>query len=186
MFRVDTSLPDPDILKLRFRRRFFFLTLLGALLLLTVPVLRDRLPALRAHKEARVLAERLLDMRLLAQQNKAASAIELLNTKQAWSLLEFGTRSNCDGNEAMAPRQQIEAVGLRWRLVQTDANGAQTKDIERICFHPLLGVLADSVPLKDQDLSIVVGPSADSETGRQDRLRQISIQKQGDELGLAI
>lgn len=182
MFKADISLPDPELLKFQFRRRVFFLALVGATLLLGIPVLRDRLPALATDKEIRHLAQWILEIRLESQRTHTSYALSLdENSSQLWTRLEYPVGASCEKDPAPVPPQVRSSTGFSWRIL---LQGEAPKDVHKLCFDPLQGLLVDGTPVGDQSVAIVVGPAADKESGRLDRLKHLVLSQQGSSLEL--
>jgi hypothetical protein len=182
MFKADALLPDSELLKLRFRSRVFLLALVGAFVLLGVPVMGDRLPALAAHRQARLLAEWMLETRMTSQQSRKSYAL-ILDDKQSqpWARLEFGSVTLCNQEPVTGPIERRQSTGFSWRILIQDQTPI---DVHTLCFHPLLGLIADNVVVGDKSVTVIVGPSADKESGRLDRLRHFTLSEQGNRIAL--
>lgn len=187
LFRAERELPDPEELTLRFRRRVVVLTSIGALCLLSIPVLRDQIPALDAHRSARKLAEILLDSRVLASQTRSPVLLTVTSSPtRAWIRSVRGATKDCT-QEAPGPKEQFPSDPVEWRLSYLAENavpGSAEKEVHEICFHPYEGLYVNHELLKEGQLQVLVRPEEDISANRIDRVQRITIQNHGSEISL--
>lgn len=159
IFHAEEALPDPDDLKLRFRRRVLFLALVGFLVILGFPVFRELAVPLHLRDETRAFAERLLETRLLASANRAPVSLELGSNSMVWHRAVFAKNSTC-GTEAVGPSEQWVSNNLTWNFKLQKENG-ETISGRSLCLHPQKGLLLDSFPIGDGKLLVTVKASQD-------------------------
>jgi hypothetical protein len=157
IFHVEESLPDPEELKLRFRRRILIFSLLGFLLVLGTPVARDLRPNLNARAEARVFAERMLEARTLAAISRMPVSLEIAPDKQGWRRAFHAQGENCAA-EAPGPSLSFSTEGEFWKVQAQQENGSAVSG-HTLCWHPVRGLLLDSVPLGDGKLLVSLSTS---------------------------
>ncbi|MGZ3704429.1 MAG: hypothetical protein ACXWP1_00290, partial [Bdellovibrionota bacterium] len=85
IFHVEETIPDPEELKLRFRRRILLCALTGFIAVLGAPVARDLHQNLNARAEARRFAEHMLTARTLAAESRVPVALDLRAVTQGWT-----------------------------------------------------------------------------------------------------
>lgn len=161
IFHVEDSLPDPEELKLRFRRRILLLTFLGFLIVLAIPVFRDLQGNLEARAEARKFAEWLLETRTLAAVSRTPLSIDYDPAQHLWKRIPHVAGENC-GAEAMGPREERISGAVTWKF-QVQQETGETLPAKHICLHPLQGLILDGVPMKEAKLLITASPEQEVE-----------------------
>lgn len=151
LFHVEETLPDPEELKLRFRRRVLILTFIGFVAVLAIPVARDLRPDLATRKGAREFAEKLLETRVLAAQSRAPIALELAEDGKSWKRVFHGVGQDCASH--VAGPEEIWPSDISWKL-QVQKEGGETYGGKALCLHPTLGLLLDSVPVENGKLLV--------------------------------
>jgi hypothetical protein len=169
IFDVEDSLPDPIEQKFRFRRRVMRFTFLGALVLLAIPVTRDRLPSMHAATAARQMADLVLESRLQATKNRSAVVLRL-NSRREWEQIFLNTEQCEPLTASQTPIRKVTMPKVLWA-----AEWSQ-KEISKICFHPTKGLLLDSSPQGTEALKITASPEDD--TDRTDRARKLMISQE--------
>lgn len=111
IFHVEESLPDPEELKLRFRRRVLLVTFFAFLIVLGAPVVRELRPFLSGRVEARRFAERMLEARTLASVSRAPVSLEISADGQAWKRKTYLPADGCE-KEATGPAVGAATPGL--------------------------------------------------------------------------
>ncbi len=152
IFHVEESLPDPEELKLRFRRRVLLITLAGFLTVLGAPVVRELRPFLQSRVEARRFAESMLEARTLAAVSRVPVALELDPDGQTWKRKFYTPSESCE-NEAAGPVATLPVSGLGWKLKAEQGNGESITGT-RLCWHPRKGLLLNTVPLANAKLLV--------------------------------
>ncbi|MGZ3693764.1 MAG: hypothetical protein ACXWQO_06160 [Bdellovibrionota bacterium] len=160
IFHVEDSLPDPEELKLRFRRRILLLTFLGFLIVLAIPVFRDLKGNIEARSEARQFAEWLVETRTQAAVGRLPISVDYDPAIHAWNRIHHAPGENC-ALEAMGPPEQKISGAVTWKL-QVQQETGETLPARHICLHPLLGLLLDGVPMKDGKLLITALPELEA------------------------
>ena len=145
IFHAEEALPDPEEIKLRFRRRVLLLTFLGFLLVLAIPVARDLKTDLTARAETRKLGERILETRTLAAKARAPVSLELADDNRTWRRVQHGPGERCD-NPAPGPRLEWSTEEVSWKL-QVQKESGETISGRTLCLHPLAGVELDTDPV---------------------------------------
>jgi hypothetical protein len=156
IFHVEDSLPDPEELKLRFRRRILLLTLLGFLIVLTIPVFRDLRGNLEARSEARKFGEWLLEARTQAAVGRIPISIDFDPAARSWMRTRHVPGESC-GAEALGPKEIRASGAISWKL-QVQQETGETLPAKQICLHPLRGLILDGVPMKEAKLLITATP----------------------------
>jgi hypothetical protein len=180
MFRADASAPDPDQEKFRFRRRVLFLCVMGVIVLLAIPVFKDRLPALNAHKEAKLFIQKLYEAKLVSQ--KSGHAFHFSLDRQNFSQWTFSqSKADCKGPEIESTKEVFLTENFSWRIVAHSNTGENTIDVQTLCFDPRMGLFGDGVLVAaDREITILIGPQDDRANGRQDRVLQFMLAQSGD------
>jgi hypothetical protein len=179
IFHVEETLPDPEELKLRFRRRVLLCATLGFLLVLGAPVARDLRPNLRARAEARRFAERMIRARTLAAEARVPVGLELSNDRKDWDQKLFAYGDSC-GNESPSPKEHLSAEGVVWKLQAQQDNGTSMSG-HLLCWHPGRGLLLDSTPL-DQGKLLVTLSLAPEEGQPEQEMASVLVTQGGAEL----
>jgi hypothetical protein len=159
IFHAEDSLPDPEEIKLRFRRRILWLTFFGFLLVLAIPVIRDLRSNLEARSEARRFAQWMIEARTSAAASRAPVALHYNASTNAWTRSPCAAGTNCSA-EVPGPAEQWPASEARWTLQYQPAAG-ETLSAKRICFHPNVGLELDSSAVTDGKLLITVLPGSE-------------------------
>lgn len=144
IFHVEEAMPDPEELKLRFRRRVLLLTFLGFLVVLAIPVARDMRPDLVARLGTRNFAEKLLETRSLASAHRTPVSLELGDDSHSWKRVFHGAGEGCVSPSAGAEEAWDSEV--TWKL-QVQKEGGETLSGRSLCLHPTLGILLDATPV---------------------------------------
>ena len=176
IFDVEDSLPDPIEQKFRFRRRIMGITFLGALVLLAIPVINDRIPAVKAANATRNMAQSILDAQVQAANSRHAVFLQL-NAHKEWEIFFLNTDSCKSTTQSAAqshtPPQRIFSEKILWKMKLNE------KEISSICFQPAQGLFVDSQALQNQEIKITVTPEEDADSNRMDRMRKISLSNSG-------
>jgi hypothetical protein len=152
LFHVEESLPDPEELKLRFRRRVLILTFLGFLVVLAIPVARDLRSDLATRRGARLFAEKIIETRLLAARSRNPISLELKPDSQSWKRV-FHARGGNDCAGGSTGPEELWPSEISWKL-QVQREGGETFGGRVLCLHPTLGILLDSVPVENGKLLV--------------------------------
>ena len=144
LFHVEEALPDPEELKLRFRRRVLLLTFVGFLVVLGIPIARDLRADLSARKSARLFAEKILETRTLAARGRVPISLELEADSRSWRVVHHAPASNC-ASQSTGPESEWPS-GISWKLQLRKENG-ETMGGRTLCLHPTLGLLLDATPV---------------------------------------
>jgi hypothetical protein len=152
IFHVEESLPDPEELKLRFRRRVLLITVCGFLAVLGAPVVRDLRPYLNGRVEARHFAESMLEARTLASKSRMPVALEIDSGGQGWKRKFYAPSEGCE-KEATGPVASFSTAGVAWKLKAEKENGESVSG-HKLCWHPGKGLLLDTVPLANAKLLV--------------------------------
>jgi len=165
IFHVEDALPDPEELKLRFRRRVLLLTFVGFLAVLSIPVARDLQPDLAARSQTRRFADRILEARTLASVGRAPVSLELDGDSRTWKRVFHARDADC-ASPASAPEESWNSE-VSWKL-QVQKSTGETFSGRSLCLHPSQGLLLDAVPVADGKLLITTlnetqnGPAKES------------------------
>lgn len=154
IFHVEESLPDPEELRLRFRRRVLLLSAVVFVGVLSIPVARGLYPDLTARAEARRFALRFLDTRLLASQARAPVSLDLTDDSRGWRQVFHASAEQC-GSAKPGPEAYWRADGLSWKLQGQRENG-ETFSGRSLCLHPTQGLLLDGVQIGGGKLLVTV------------------------------
>jgi hypothetical protein len=174
IFRVESSLPDPLEQKYRLRQKIVALTFLGAVGVLSIPVVRDRQAAIDATRASRHLAEFILDSQSLGMLNRTSVLLELRD--QHWQRLLLDS-PDCKLAQSTVPPQSFAQNDIKWTIKY----GAQ--ELTQICLSPGHGLLdTQGQPLNHAQLQIVSTPKEDIEQARSDRSRYIQFGVAGNPL----
>lgn len=152
IFHVEESLPDPEEIKLRFRRRALLIAFFGFLLVLGTPVGRDLRPLLHGRVEARHFAEQMVEARTLASRSRTPVTLEISPDGQGWKRKFYSMAEDCN-REAPGPVSGVPTPGLSWKLKAEQANGESITG-QKLCWHPGKGLLLDTVPLANAKLLV--------------------------------
>ena len=159
IFHVEEALPDPEELKLRFRRRVLLLTLTGCLATLSVPVARDLREDLKAREGARKFAETLLESRSLASKGRHPVSLALEGDSRTWRRSLHRPGESC--SSAAAAIDQTWPTPTDWKLQVQTAGGTAVSG-RTICLHPTEGLYLDQTPLENGRLLVSALRSGDS------------------------
>ncbi len=154
IFHAEDALPDPEELKLRFRRRVLLVTLAVFLGVLGAPVVRELQPYLKGRSEARQFARALMEARTLAAVSRMPVALELTQGGHAWQRKVFLNADGCE-REAPGPVIPFSSEGLVWKLQAQLENGESLSGY-KLCWHPSKGLLLNTVPLATANLLVSV------------------------------
>ncbi len=178
IFHVEESLPDPEELKLRFRRRVLIASLLGFLLILGAPVVRELQPNLQARAEARRFAEQILVARTLAAISRLPVSLQIAPDRQGWRRAFHASGESC-GGELPGPERQIITEGI-WKIQAQQENGIAVIS-QTLCFHPIKGVLLNSEPVGEGKILVsLISPP--QESGPEHSLASVLITQGGGEV----
>ena len=188
LFRAEKEMPDPEDLKLRFRRRVVLLTGFGAVCLLSIPVFRDQIPALESHKELRKFTEVLLQSHLLAEQTRSPVVLTLLKNgkTQEWEREIRVAAEDCSV-VAAAPVEKIATALGEWHITylpENPAPGVSVMEMQSICLHPRHGIFVNNKLVKQGLVQVLLRPEEDSSSARLDRMQKISLHNEGSEINL--
>ncbi|HEY8279182.1 MAG TPA: hypothetical protein VIH99_06150 [Bdellovibrionota bacterium] len=178
IFHVEESLPDPEDLKLRFRRRVLLVSAIAFLTLLGFPVARELRTNLNARSEARRFAESMIKARTLATVSRVPVALEIAPDRQGWVQAFYTSGESC-GSEAPGPRTLINTEGVFWKLQAQQENGTAISG-KKLCFHPRKGLLLDSVALDEGKLLVTLSGSEEGAPERE--LASVLVTRAGAEL----
>jgi hypothetical protein len=145
LFHVEASLPDPEELKLRFRRRVLSLTFVGFLAVLAIPVARDLKPDLVTRSFTRVFAEKILETRFLASTSRTPVSLDLGPDGHSWKRVFHGQGDDCAAPTA-GPEESWSTPAVGWKL-QVKKEDGDTYSGRTLCLHPTLGLMIDKVPV---------------------------------------
>lgn len=159
IFHAEEALPDPEEIKLRFRRRVLLLTFLGFLLVLAIPVARDLKTDLKARAETRKLGERILETRTLAAKTRSPVSLELADDNRTWRRVVHAPGERCD-NPAPGPRVEWNTEEVSWKL-QVQKESGETISGRTLCLHPLAGVELDADPVGQGKLLVTAAKEAE-------------------------
>jgi hypothetical protein len=151
LFHVEETLPDPEELKLRFRRRVLILTFLGFLVVLAIPVARDLRSDLATRKGARIFAEKILETRMLAASSRNPISLELEPDSKSWRRVFHARGNDCTAG-SIGPEEYFPSE-ISWKL-QVQKEGGDTYGGRVLCLHPTLGILLDSLPVENGKLLV--------------------------------
>jgi len=179
IFHVEETIPDPEELKLHFRRRILLCALVGLLAVLGTPVARDLRPNLHARAEARRFVERMLNARTFAAQTRTPVGFELSADRQSWLQVNYANGEACS-MESSGPPSRFAADGFSWKLQAQQENGAALTG-HKLCWHPAKGLLLDSSPLDSGNLLITLMGSGE-EGGAEQDLASVLVTQGGAEL----
>lgn len=163
IFHVEETLPDPEELKLRFRRRILLCAAVGFLLVLGTPVARDLRSNLRARAEARRFAEQMLEARTISAVSRSPVSLQISPDHQSWRRRVHMTGEAC-GTEAPGPSAVIPTEGV-WKLQAQQENGSTVTGTV-LCWHPSKGLLLDSLPLGEGTLLVSLAGNEEGSTGK--------------------
>jgi hypothetical protein len=152
LFHVEASLPDPEELKLRFRRRVLLLTFVGFLVVLTIPVARDLKPDLATRNSTRLFAEKILETRFLASTSRAPISLELEADGHSWKRVFHAQGDDCTIPTA-GPEESWSTPTVGWKL-QVKKEDGDTYSGRTLCLHPTLGLMIDKVPIGEGKLLV--------------------------------
>jgi hypothetical protein len=179
IFHIEETLPDPEELKLRFRRRVLLTATLGFLAVLGAPVARDLRPNLNARAEARRFAERMLEARTLAAESRVPVGLEIHGDRRGWSQLFYAAGETCT-SEAPGPHASYNTEGVLWKLKAEQENGTAVTG-QKLCWHPGRGLLLDSIPLEKGKLLVTLSASLEEGAPEQE-LASVLVTQGGAEL----
>ncbi len=151
IFHAETSTPDSEELKIRFRRRVLALTFLGFLVILGMPVIRTLNSDLAARSSARSLAQVFVETRALAALSRNPVSLTLLTDGKTWERRFHLEGESCQGS-AEGPEQLFPFENV-WKI-QMKLSSGEAKFGEQICVHPRRGILLGDVPLESGTLLI--------------------------------
>ncbi len=178
IFHVEETLPDPEELKLRFRRRILFCAVIGFLLVLGTPVARDLRPTLNARAEARRFAEQMLEARTISATSRMPVSLKIGADRLSWSRHFHAAGDSCDA-EAPGPSAVVPTEGALWKLQAQQENGTAVTG-HFLCWHPAKGLLLDSLPLGEGKLLVSLAYREDG--GPEKDLAAVLVTQGGAEL----
>lgn len=151
IFHVEDALPDPEEIKLRFRRRVLLLTFVGFIAVLSIPVARDLKGDLLARNQARIFGERILETRKLASIGRVPVSLELGDDSRSWRRVFHEKENQCSA--PVAGPSETWPSEIAWKLQVRKANGESFSG-RNLCLHPSQGLLLDMIPISDGQLLI--------------------------------
>lgn len=158
IFHVEDTLPDPEELKLRFRRRILLLTFCGFVLVLGIPVVRGMRTNLETRVDARKFAEQLIATRTMASAKRTPVSLDFKAEEGTWRRAEHAGDGPCDGAILGTPEVWV-TEGVQWKFQRQQENEA-TVTGKTLCLHPRQGLMLDRHPLNEGKLLVTVtGPS---------------------------
>lgn len=178
IFHAEDALPDPEELKLRFRRRVLLVTLLAFLGVLGAPVARDLQPYLRGRAEARRFANAMLTARTIASASRMPVALELGKDGQTWQRKLYLATDDCE-REAPGPVASVHGEGITWKLQAQQENGEAVIG-QKLCWHPSKGLLLNTVALANAKL--LVSLAGKDEAGAEMTLARLLVTEGGAEM----
>ncbi|RZA08998.1 MAG: hypothetical protein EOP11_03080 [Proteobacteria bacterium] len=159
IFHAEEAMPDPEDIKLRFRRRVLLLTFLGFLTVLAIPEARELKADLEARAETRRLAERILETRTLAALTRQPVSIRLADDNHSWAREYHPAGTDCVG-VASGARTEWKTDAVAWKL-QVQKPGGETVSGRVLCLHPQAGLELDSLPIAEGKLLITASRTFD-------------------------
>lgn len=181
IFHVEESMPDPEELKIRFRRRILLITILGFFIILGVPVIHALKPELRLRNETRILAEKIMEARLYSMQSRSPISLQLEADNQTWKrTFHLPDASNCL-SESTGPAEQLEPQGINWNIRLRKENGEELAG-RTLCLHPLHGLMLDSTALDNGVIFLTA--TTHTESGETTFTKGIGIGLYGSEITL--
>jgi hypothetical protein len=158
IFHAETSTPDSEELKVRFRRRVLALTFLGFLVILGLPVIRALNPDLAARSSARILAQVFVETRALASLSRTPVSLTLLADGKTWERRFHLNGDNCQG--LVEGPEQVFTFENFWKI-QMQVSSGEAKLGEQICVHPRRGILLGDVALENGTLLIAANQTTE-------------------------
>lgn len=178
IFHAEDALPDPEEIKLRFRRRVLLVTLATFLGVLGMPVVREIQPFLRGRAEAGRFVRAMLEARTLAAMSRRPVSLELGKDGQGWQRKVHLSTETCD-REAPGPVITLPAEGIVWKL-QAQQESGEVVSGQKLCWHPANGLLLNTVPLANAKL--LVSLTGRNEAGTEATLAQLLVTRGGAEV----
>lgn len=178
IFHTEDALPDPEELKLRFRRRVLLVTLVVFLGVLGAPVARELQPYLRGRAEARRFANAMLEARTIASASRMPVALELAKDGLSWQRRAYLATDGCE-REAPGPVASVPVEGIAWKLQAQQENGESVGG-NKLCWHPAKGLLLNTVPLAKAKLLISL--AGKDEAGAELTLAHLLVTEGGAEM----
>ena len=166
IFHTEEALPDPEDLKLRFRRRTLLCALLGFLLVLGVPVARELRASLKARSSIRHFVEQMLEWRTQAALARSPLLLELSADRQTWTVTPHLPGNECKA-EAPGPAFPYSIQGAFWKIQARLENGEAIAG-KKLCWSPRDGLFLDSTPLAGGNLLITLSAPREEGTAEQD------------------
>jgi len=183
IFHVEESLPDPEEIKLRFRRRIMLLSFLGAIGILSIPVLKDLEDSLRIKQELRKLSDYILESKKLAARTRRPVLLTLSEEGRNWSRFQSLKSDSCEVDKRGNAPESLQ-TNFSWSLNLKSQAGESVQSTS-LCFHPILGALIGNIVLGDSQLLLSArtgDPSAQSESYK---AAYLLISRSGDEIQFA-
>jgi hypothetical protein len=165
IFHAEEALPDPEDLKLRFRRRVLLLTFVGFLVVLGIPEARELRTDFEARAETRRLAEKILETRTLAALARRPVSLRLDDDNHSWRREFHAPGAGC-GEAAPGARTEWSTAEIAWKL-QVQKSGGETVSGRVLCLHPLEGIELDSAPIADGKLLVTASRTLDQTTQKE-------------------
>lgn len=142
LFHVEESLPDPEEVKFRFRRRILGLTFLGAVSILAIPIFHTLQADLATQKDLRLFASLLMDTKLLSARTRSPVSLELSADGSAWKR----SVHSGDCHSKVTTESETWPFELRWKL-QLKTETGELVTGTTLCVHPLKGVELNDSPI---------------------------------------
>lgn len=182
MFKVEHGNADPEAEKWRFRRRVLALAFLGALILLSIPVIKDRSPSINTKAQTRKFAEWILDIRSLAKLNNKAVKINF--SQNSWQASSFKSGTQCQREILETNLNHFEFENISTQLLMVNAEAGSKQSVTEICFEPRMGIFVDGHELASKSLVVLNRPNVDITSNRDDRVHALTVWNNGDSLAL--
>lgn len=177
IFHVEETLPDPEEVKFRFRRRIMAFSFFGAIGILAVPVLKEMEATFHLKREIREVSEYLLESKKIAIQNRKPVLLELSAEGKSWKRSLSSKEGSCSISKGSEHHEL--ATELVWTLNLKNSTG-ETVQRRELCFDPVKGILAGDAILGDSLLLLSA-----SSAGQGGKSAYILISRFGDEIQYA-
>ncbi|MCO5143324.1 MAG: hypothetical protein M9962_09570 [Oligoflexia bacterium] len=165
LFHVEQQITDPDEIKLRFRRKILGLTIVFALLLLSIPVFRSTSARLEARSEARKFAEWFLSSKVLSSQNRTSISMHWIKEKKIWERRIHPKDTDCreTSSSVYGPYQFLGGSNeFDWNI-KLASNDQTSMESTTLCIDPKQGLVINGSQVADTPLLVaVLGPEPES------------------------
>ena len=140
---------------------------------------------MEAHKQTRLLAERLMDLQIKSIELRSSSSI-FLSSEGDWLVQNNSTKTPCEKTESKKLQLFFKKPkNLTWKafLMKKNENTTDSrKRIDSFCIDAIKGIVVNDKVLQDPYFISIFSYMKNQDNGHLENIKEIAIQKNGTEI----